>query len=87
VSGSTTDTKFGWVVGAGVEWKVSRNWIVGVEYLHMELDSPSFFATGVGSAGCTATNCNFNISAGSFKTDMVRARASYEFGGPVVAKY
>jgi outer membrane immunogenic protein len=86
VNGTARDTRVGWVAGAGVEWKVNHSWIVGVEYLHMELDSSSFFATGAGSAGCTTANCNFNVS-GSFKTDTVRARVSYQFGGPIVAKY
>jgi hypothetical protein len=53
----------------------------------MELDSMSFGATGFGSAGCSAANCNFNVNSGTFKTDSVRARASYQFGGPIVAKY
>jgi outer membrane immunogenic protein len=87
VNGGASDTRVGWVAGAGIEWKVNRSWIVGVEYLHMELDSMSFGATGFGSAGCSAANCNFNVSSSTFKTDSVRARVSYQFGGPIVAKY
>ena len=87
MSGFNRDTQVGWVAGAGGEWKVNRNWIVGVEYLHMEFDGRSFSATGAGSAGCTALNCNFNVSTDRFKTDTVRARVSYQFGGPIVAKY
>lgn len=87
VVGSNTDTRVGWVAGAGAEWKWQHNWIVGVEYLHMELNSMSFGATGAGSAGCTTLNCNFSVNASGFKSDMVRARISYQFGGPVVAKY
>ncbi|QPF93062.1 outer membrane protein [Bradyrhizobium commune] len=88
VAGFNRSTQVGWVAGAGAEWKFNHNWIVGVEYLHMELQSHSFGATGSGSAGCTALICNFNVNAGDFKTDAVRARLSYEFAaGPVVAKY
>lgn len=87
VNGSGSDTRIGWAAGAGIDWKVSHNWIVGVEYLHTELDSMSFGATGFGSAGCTALNCNFNVSAGAFKTDSVRARVNYQFGGPIAARY
>jgi outer membrane immunogenic protein len=86
--GSSNDTRVGWVVGAGSEWKFAQNWIVGLEYLHMELDSNSFSATTSG-AGCTLTgltSCNFTVSD-RFKADIVRARLSYQFGGPVVAKY
>jgi outer membrane immunogenic protein len=87
VNGGARDTRIGWVAGAGVDWKVNRSWIVGLEYLHTELESNTFGATGFGSAGCTAANCNFNINAGAFKTDTVRARVSYQFGGPIVARY
>lgn len=87
VAGSDRSTRVGWVVGAGADWKLNTNWILGVEYLHMELQSHSFGATGFGSAGCTALNCNFNVNTDAFKTDTVRARLSYKFGGPVVAKY
>ena len=87
VVGSDRETKTGWVAGVGAEWKLQRNWLVGVEYLHMELDSSSFGATGLGSVGCTALNCNFNVSSRRFETDTVRARVSYQFGGPIVARY
>ncbi len=88
VAGFDRSTRVGWVAGAGAEWKLNHNWIIGVEYLHMELQSKSFGATGFGSAGCTALDCNFNVSAGNFKTDTVRAKLSYEFAAaPVVARY
>ncbi|MBK3660161.1 porin family protein [Bradyrhizobium diazoefficiens] len=88
VAGFDRSNRVGWVAGAGAEWKLNRNWIVGVEYLHMELQSRSFGATGFGSPGCTASDCNFTVNANDFKTDTVRARLSYEFaGGPVLAKY
>jgi outer membrane immunogenic protein len=87
VSGFNTDTRVGWAAGAGVEWKTTRNWIIGVEYMHIELDSGSFTASGFGSPGCTAVNCNFNVGSDHFHADLVRARASYQFGGPIVAKY
>ena len=87
VSGSDTNTRAGWVAGVGGEWKMNRNWIFGVEYLHMELDGRSFGATGLGSTGCTALNCNFTVATDHFKTDTVRARVSYKFGGPLIARY
>lgn len=88
VAGFNRSTQVGWAAGAGAEWKFNHNWIVGVEYLHMELQSRSFGATGFGSPGCTASDCNFTVNANDFKTDTVRARLSYEFaGGPVLAKY
>jgi outer membrane immunogenic protein len=88
-AGTNEDTRVGWVVGVGSEWKFARNWIVGLEYLHMELDSTSFNTAPTG-AGCTTTgltSCNFVVNADRFRADIVRARVSYQFGGPVVAKY
>jgi outer membrane immunogenic protein len=87
VAGADRDTRIGWVAGVGGEWKFNRNWIFGVEYLHMEFDGKSYGATGFGSAGCTALNCNFIVNADRFTTDSVRARISYQFGGPILAKY
>ncbi len=88
VAGFDRSNRIGWVAGVGAEQKLSRNWIIGVEYLHMELQSHSFGATGFGSPGCTALNCNFNVASDNFKTDTIRARVSYEFaGGPLVARY
>jgi outer membrane immunogenic protein len=87
VSGFNRDTRVGWVAGVGGEWKFNRNWIFGVEYLHMEFDGHTFGATGFGSAGCTALNCNFNVNTDNFRTDTVRARVSYQWGGPLLGKY
>jgi hypothetical protein len=55
----------------------------------MELDSNSFLASTTG-AGCTlvgATSCNFTVNPDRFRADILRARLSYQFGGPVVAAY
>jgi outer membrane immunogenic protein len=87
VAGSDTSTAVGWTAGAGVEFKPWQNWIFGVEYLHLDLGSKTFNANGIGSAGCTTLNCNFNVNSDHFRADLVRARVSYQFGGPVVARY
>jgi outer membrane immunogenic protein len=84
--GSNSDTRIGWAGGAGIDWKYNSNWIFGIEYLHTEFATKSFGATGFGSAGCTAANCNYFVTD-HFRTDTVRARVSYQFGGPIVAKY
>jgi outer membrane immunogenic protein len=36
VNASGTETRFGWTVGAGVEWAVINNWSVKLEYAHYE---------------------------------------------------
>lgn len=81
-AGSSSDTRFGWVAGAGVEWGFAPNWSVKGEYLHIDL----------GSSNTTMFDpVNF---PGAFATyrfhhelDTVRVGVNYHFAGPVVAKY
>jgi outer membrane immunogenic protein len=40
---SETHWHWGWVVGAGVEWKVSGDWSAKVEYLYVGLQDKSYF--------------------------------------------
>jgi outer membrane immunogenic protein len=78
----------GYVVGAGVEYAITNNWIAGLDYSHMELGSKSgsgpnvFFAGGIGA--------NPEVYRVKATVDTISARLSYKFGGPagaVVAKY
>jgi outer membrane immunogenic protein len=70
-------SRVGWIAGGGVEYAVTRNIILGVEYLHADYGS----ATMV-----------YDVSYGPVKVtdDVVRGRLSYKFDWlptPVVAKY
>jgi len=71
VSGSAP----GWVVGGGAEWALTRNWIVGLEYLHSVYKTQSEVFLGPNTL--------------KLNEDTVRARFSYKFdwGGPVIARY
>jgi outer membrane immunogenic protein len=78
----------GYVVGAGVEYAITNQWIVGVDYAHMELGSKSgsgpnvFFGGGFGA--------NPEVYRVKATVDTISARLSYKFGGaagPVFAKY
>jgi len=81
-TGSSSDTRFGWVAGAGVEWGFAPNWSQKGEYLHIDL----------GSSNTTMFDpVNF---PGSFATyrfhhelDTVRVGVNYRFGGPLIARY
>lgn len=90
------DKRVGWVAGAGVEFKPTTNWIFGVEYLYYRFEDTN---TGGGSwsfpngqpapfydCGVPGQNCA-RFSYGDLSVQTVRARLSYQFGGPVVAKY
>ena len=44
-TGSNTTTKFGWTAGAGLDYGLARNWIVGLEYLYVDLGTVSYTET------------------------------------------
>ncbi len=74
-STSFSDSRTGWVAGAGVEvapW--SNNWIFRVEYLHYQFGGVSSTATVFPNFGNTTT---FNF--GDLKIDTIRAGVSYKF--------
>jgi outer membrane immunogenic protein len=83
------ETRWGGVVGTGIEFGFAPNWSVAVEYDHLFMGNRdvTFISRGVLA----------NIPAGGvFRTDSIRqdvdlitARINYRFnwGGPVVAKY
>lgn len=73
--GATQDRHNGWFIGAGVEHALTRNWVVGLEYLHVEFDSKFRCETVVGG-GCLAGESR----TGAADTDIIRARLSFKFG-------
>jgi len=76
-SWTQSNTKAGWVAGAGVEWMMTKNWSVKAEYLHVHFDaitasgsitSPS--GPGYGNAISTSADLTANIA---------RAGINYKF--------
>lgn len=80
-TGSNSDTRFGWTVGAGVEGMITQNWTAKLEYLYMDLGSFSG-GTYIVPPGLIGARVNSN-----FTDNILRAGINYKFGGPVVAKY
>lgn len=77
IVGSTTGTKTGWTVGAGVEYGLWTNWTVKAEYLYVDLGRESF-ADNLGAFGFpTAT---FAHSA-RLQENIFRVGVNYRFGG------
>ena len=74
----------GWTVGAGWEYALENNWIVGLDYKRIELGKTN--RSGITNAALPYTITNIDP-----KIDLVTVRLSYKFGdlakGPVVAKY
>ena len=74
-AGSNTTTKTGWAAGAGLDYGVTRNWTVGVEYLYVDLGHVSYTETSTNGA---ATLTTLTVSN---RDDMHIARltANYKF--------
>lgn len=72
---TANQTRFGWIVGAGVEYAVTHNWTAKLEYNYLDFGT----ATLTTSSGATITP--------NEKKHLVKVGVNYLFGGPVVAKY
>jgi outer membrane immunogenic protein len=78
-TGTASETRWGAVVGVGIEFGFAPNWSFAVEYDHAFLG---------------ARNITFNQVVAPFPVDhihqdldVVTARINYRFGGPLYAKY
>ncbi len=78
-SASVTQWHNGWTVGAGWEYGITRNWIVGLEY-----DYAAFQATSYQLGGAAGV---YSFDAKPRDVQSAVARLSYKFGGPIVAGY
>jgi outer membrane immunogenic protein len=78
-----SETRWGGVVGTGIEFGFAPGWSVAIEYDHLFMGSGNlnFVAVPVLGGGVLLTD---GIKQG---VDMGTVRINYTFGGPVVAKY
>jgi opacity protein-like surface antigen len=80
ITANSSQTLWGAVVGAGVEYKVSPQWTVGGEFLHtMYQHSSASILNPNGTSFCGtsfAANC---VVTGQLTTDVVRLRVNYLF--------
>jgi outer membrane immunogenic protein len=74
-------SRSGWVAGAGVEYMLTPNFIVGVEYNHIDLGTANY------SASNTGINTTLTSVDDRTKVDTVVGRISYKFGGLTAARY
>jgi outer membrane immunogenic protein len=78
---STSNTRWGAVVGAGLEYGFAPNWSAAIEYDHIfENRHTVGFTT---PAGVPA----FGSYSSGGDTDLITARINYRWGGPVISKY
>ena len=74
------DTRWGGVVGAGLEFGFAPNWTAGVEYNHLFMQDRTH--TFVDTTGAFFATDRIRQDV-----DLVTVRVNYRWGGPVVAKY
>ena len=75
------DTRWGGVVGVGLEYGFAPNWSAGIEYNHLFMqDRTHAFVDPTGVFFGTRIRIRQDV-------DIVTARINYRFGGPVIAKY
>jgi len=71
-SGSDSNVNWGWTVGGGVEYAFDQNWILGAEYLYVDLGS----ADSHFSCAACPSNIDSNVKAAF---SVVRAKLDYKF--------
>ena len=77
---SVKETRWGGVVGVGVEYGFAPNWSAAIEYDHMFMGERDLrFTTPLGTLS--------TIDRIRQDVDLVTVRVNYRWGGPVVAKY
>lgn len=78
---SHSDWRNGWTVGAGFEYAVTPNWIVGVEYDYVNLGKSTW-------SGNDTPSGTFETFTDKLTVNAVLGRVSYKFGGgPIFTKY
>ncbi len=92
-AGTFETTRAGWVIGAGAEAAIGRNWSIKAEYLHMDFGNVngSVSANGVPlsvTLGAFVTTLSQSVTS-SFRShvtdDVFRLGLNYRFGAPVIA--
>ena len=80
-SGGQTQWHNGWTVGAGWEYGLTANWIIGVEYNYAAFETKSYQLNN------TVVGASYAFDAKPRDIQSVVGRLSYKFGGPIVARY
>ena len=74
---TASSIRTGWVAGAGIETALRDNWLIGVEYLHVDLGTVSWDGTSFVSGVGVLTNPVHHSA--SLTAEIVRARVSKKF--------
>jgi outer membrane immunogenic protein len=80
IASTGDDTRWGGVVGAGLEFGFAPNWSAGVEYNHLFMQDRTQTFVDTTGAFFAADRIRQDV-------DLVTVRVNYRWGGPVIAKY
>jgi outer membrane immunogenic protein len=78
---SSRETRWGGVIGAGLEYGFAPNWSAAIEYDHM------FMGTRDLNFNLATTGVLSTVDRIKQDVDLVTVRVNYRWGGPVIAKY
>jgi outer membrane immunogenic protein len=86
---SASETRWGGVVGVGLEYGFSPNWSMAIEYDHLFMGDRdiTMISAGVIPPPGAAAGALSRINNISQDFDLVTVRVNYRWGGPVIAKY
>jgi outer membrane immunogenic protein len=76
-AGSKSDTRFGWTLGAGVEYAITNNWSAKVEYLYYDLGKQDYSSPLISGPGLGAAV--FGTTKSENRGNIVRAGVNYRF--------
>jgi outer membrane immunogenic protein len=80
LANSNDDTRWGGVVGVGLEYGFTPNWSAAIEYDHLFMGTRTSTFTTPGGAFFSNERIRQDV-------DVVTVRVNYRWGGPVIAKY
>jgi outer membrane immunogenic protein len=75
-AGSKDSTRFGYTLGAGVEYAISNNWSVKAEYLYYDLGKVNYAAPQIAGAPVAG---GFGTTKAENRGNLVRAGLNYRF--------
>jgi outer membrane immunogenic protein len=75
-----TETRWGGVVGTGIEYGLAPNWSVAIEYDHLFMGHTGNNLVSFMNTYDRTESINQNVNMGT-------VRVNYTFGGPTFAKY
>jgi outer membrane immunogenic protein len=87
ITNDVDDTRWGAVVGAGIEFGFAPNWSVGVEYDHMFMDDRTYDFISNGALAAFPAGTIYATKGISQDVDLVTVRVNYKWGGPLIARY